>query len=84
MTPGKDVLPADERQAVLLRIAKLAKRQGAWQLAAKKYTQVGAEVGRTSQGKALLMKLPGPPQAEHKGFRTEGARPPRRHHATGS
>ena len=45
MTPSKDTLPADERQAVLLRIAKLAKRQGAWQLAAKKYTQVSPHLG---------------------------------------
>lgn len=41
MTPGKDAMPAEERALVLQRIAKVAKRQGNWQLAAKKYTQVG-------------------------------------------
>jgi hypothetical protein len=40
MTPGKDAMPAEERNLVLQRIAKVAKRQGNWQLAAKKYTQV--------------------------------------------
>jgi hypothetical protein len=41
MTPGKDAMPVEERNLVLQRIAKVAKRQGNWQLAAKKYTQVG-------------------------------------------
>jgi hypothetical protein len=40
MTPAKDALPAEERVLVLTRIAKLAKRQGSWHLAAKKFTQV--------------------------------------------
>lgn len=40
MTPAKDALPAPERNMVLQQIAKVAKKQGAWQLAAKKYTQV--------------------------------------------
>lgn len=40
MTPAKDTMPPEERNLVLSRIAKVAKRQGAWQLAAKKYTQV--------------------------------------------
>ena len=40
MTPSKDALPPEERNRVLQQIAKVAKRQGAWQLAAKKYTQV--------------------------------------------
>ncbi len=40
MTPSKDAMSPEERNLILLRIAKLAKRQGAWQLAAKKFTQV--------------------------------------------
>jgi len=41
MTPSKDVMASEERNLVLQRIAKVAKRQGSWQLAAKKYTQAG-------------------------------------------
>ncbi|KAJ9518877.1 hypothetical protein QJQ45_026278, partial [Haematococcus lacustris] len=44
MTPGKDVVSAEERTLVLTRIAKVAKRQANWQLAAKKYTQAGDKV----------------------------------------
>jgi hypothetical protein len=40
MTPSKDVVSAEERNLALQRIAKIAKKQGSWQLAAKKYTQV--------------------------------------------
>lgn len=44
LTPSKDSLPAAERNVVLQQIAGVAKRQGAWQLAAKKYTQVCGRV----------------------------------------
>ncbi|KAG1665494.1 hypothetical protein FOA52_009755 [Chlamydomonas sp. UWO 241] len=44
MTPSKDVMSAEERNLTLQRIAKVAKRQGSWQLAAKKYTQAGEKV----------------------------------------
>jgi len=44
MTPSKDAVSPEERSLVLQRIAKVAKRQGAWQLAAKKYTQAGEKV----------------------------------------
>mmetsp|Transcript_30722 Transcript_30722/g.68056 ORF Transcript_30722/g.68056 Transcript_30722/m.68056 type:complete len:1411 (+) Transcript_30722:34-4266(+) len=44
MTPSKDVMSNEERNLVLQRIAKVAKRQGSWQLAAKKYTQAGEKI----------------------------------------
>lgn len=44
MTPSKDVMSAEERNLTLQRIAKVAKRQGSWQLAAKKYTQAGEKL----------------------------------------
>ncbi|GAX73042.1 hypothetical protein CEUSTIGMA_g494.t1 [Chlamydomonas eustigma] len=44
MTPSKDLMAAEERNLVLQRIAKVAKRQGSWQLAAKKYTQAGEKI----------------------------------------
>ncbi len=42
MTPAKGSMPDADRNVVLQQIAKVAKRQGAWQLAAKKFTQVRA------------------------------------------
>lgn len=54
MTPSKDVVSAEERNLALQRIAKVAKKQGSWQLAAKKYTQVrgrgGAGAAREGDG----------------------------------
>ncbi|PNW79678.1 hypothetical protein CHLRE_08g362650v5 [Chlamydomonas reinhardtii] len=45
MTPDKNAaVSADERNNVICRIAKVAKRQGNFQLAAKKYTQAGDKV----------------------------------------
>lgn len=44
MTPSKDAMGAEERNGVLQKIAKIAKKQGSWQLAAKKYTQAGDKV----------------------------------------
>jgi intraflagellar transport protein 140 len=41
MTPGKDEVSAELRNSILLRIAKLCKKQGLFQLACKKYTQAG-------------------------------------------
>ncbi|KAL3159995.1 hypothetical protein ABBQ38_010383 [Trebouxia sp. C0009 RCD-2024] len=43
LTPGKDA-SAKEREGLLKRIAKLAKQQGSFQLACKKYTQAGEKV----------------------------------------
>ncbi|KAG2490014.1 hypothetical protein HYH03_011479 [Edaphochlamys debaryana] len=43
MTPDKNVSP-EERNLVVCRIAKVAKRQGNYQLAAKKYTQAGDKI----------------------------------------
>ncbi len=40
MTPDKSAAPTAERQALLRRIAKVAKHQGQFHLACKKYTQV--------------------------------------------
>ena len=40
MTPDKSAGPTAERQALLRRIAKVAKHQGQYHLACKKYTQV--------------------------------------------
>ena len=40
MTPGQGA-EAKEREVMLKRIAKLAKQQGSFHLACKKYTQVG-------------------------------------------
>ena len=40
MTPDKSAAPTAERQALLRRIAKVAKHQGQYHLACKKYTQV--------------------------------------------
>ena len=39
LTPGQEV-GVKEREVLLKRIAKLAKQQGSFQLACKKYTQV--------------------------------------------
>lgn len=44
MTPDKATMSQEERNLVLQRIAKVAKRQGSWQLAAKKYTQAGEKI----------------------------------------
>jgi len=44
MTPAKGSMPDAERIQVLQQIAKVAKRQGAWQLAAKKFTQASVDV----------------------------------------
>ncbi|GIL44704.1 hypothetical protein Vafri_2223 [Volvox africanus] len=44
MTPDKSIMKPDERNGVICRIAKVAKRQGNYQLAAKKYTQAGDKV----------------------------------------
>lgn len=41
LTPDKGALPAEERSALLMKIAKAAKHQGQWHLAAKKFTQAG-------------------------------------------
>ena len=43
MTPDKSAAPTAERQALLRRIAKVAKHQGQYHLACKKYTQVSLE-----------------------------------------
>eukprot|EP00967_Tisochrysis_lutea_P022978 scaffold26237_cov27-Tisochrysis_lutea.AAC.2 len=44
MTPPKGSMPDPDRNTVLQQIAKVAKRQGAWQLAAKKFTQAGEKI----------------------------------------
>ena len=44
LTPEKTPANADARIVLLLKIAKLAKTQGSFQLACKKYTQAGAKV----------------------------------------
>lgn len=52
MTPDKNAaVSADERNNVICRIAKVAKRQGNFQLAAKKYTQVRVRGGRRGRGR---------------------------------
>jgi intraflagellar transport protein 140 len=52
MTPAKGEVNPELRTSILLRIAKLCKKQGAFQLACKKYTQAGE---KTKAMKALLM-----------------------------
>jgi intraflagellar transport protein 140 len=51
MTPAKDEVSSELRTSVLLRIAKLCKKQGQFQLACKKYTQAG---DKTKAMKTLL------------------------------
>ncbi|EPY29346.1 Intraflagellar Transport Protein 140 [Strigomonas culicis] len=53
MTGENNVLPADEKVALLKRVAHTAKDQGSWTLACKKYTQAGERV------KALKMLMRG-------------------------
>ena len=45
LTPGQEAAPK-ERESLLKRVAKLAKQQGSFQLACKKYTQVAATASR--------------------------------------
>eukprot|EP00397_Hematodinium_sp_SG-2012_P002167 GEMP01002173.1.p1 GENE.GEMP01002173.1~~GEMP01002173.1.p1 ORF type:complete len:1212 (+),score=290.70 GEMP01002173.1:310-3945(+) len=44
MTPDKSAMDAEDRANLLLKVAKLCKHQGLFQLACKKYTQAGDKV----------------------------------------